>query len=73
VKTDNPAPTLEQMRAIAAQAKTWPTVATAAHDHGVPLRSLSRAIRRGEVLAWKLNVTRVEPASLAAWLDARQP
>lgn len=65
-------PTLEQMQAIAAQAETWPTVKTAASTHGVSVRTLDRAIARGEVICWRLNVNRVEPHSLAAWLAARQ-
>jgi ArsR family metal-binding transcriptional regulator len=73
VKTNNTAPTLEQMQAIATQAKDWPRVAEAAEAHGVPVRRINRAIARGEVLCWKLDVTRVEPVSLAAWLNARQP
>jgi len=72
VTTDTTAPTLEQMRAVATQAKTWLTVAEAAETYGVNPRSLHRAIARGEVIAWALNVKRVEPQSFTAWLAARQ-
>jgi hypothetical protein len=65
-------PTLDDLRAIAEQAKTWPTVAQAAETNGVSVRALHRAIARGEVICWRLNVNRVEPHSLSAWLAARQ-
>ena len=53
-------------------AKGWLTVREAADRSGVSVRTLNRAIDNGHVIAFKTNVSRVEPASFAAWLVSRQ-
>jgi hypothetical protein len=72
MNTETNTPTLDQMRAVAEQAKTWLTVAGAAENYGVNPRRLHRAISSGEVICWRLNVLRVEPRSFAAWLAGLQ-
>jgi hypothetical protein len=64
--------TPQTVLAIAEMAKDWPTVTEAAQRYGVPVRSLNRAIQHHQVIAFKTNVNRVEPASFAAWLVSRQ-
>ena len=60
---------------VLARARTaadWPTVADLESNYDVPARSIRRAIAAGELNAFRLNVLRVDPASWAAWLAARQ-
>ena len=65
--------TPQDVLAITEMAKGWLTVRDAADRSGVSVRTLNRAIAHGHVIAFKTNVSRVEPASFAAWLLSRQP
>jgi len=64
--------TSNDVLAITEMAKGWLTVREAADRSGVSVRTLNRAIDNGHVIAFKTNVSRVEPASFAAWLLSRQ-
>ncbi len=64
--------TPQDVLAITEMAKEWFTVREAAGRSGVRVRTLNRAIDNGHVIAFKTNVSRVEPASFAAWLLSRQ-
>lgn len=65
----------EQTHDVLARARTaadWPTVADLEAEYDVRGRYIRRAIAAGELNAFRLNVLRVDPASWAAWLAARQ-
>jgi hypothetical protein len=63
----------EEVLALATEARNWPTIGTLADRYGVNGRAIRKAVANGGLRAVRLNVLRVEPASFAAWLSARQP
>jgi hypothetical protein len=66
--TTNDERTLNQARL----ARDWPKISDLASEYGLNPRSIRKAVDAGQVIAFRLNVTRVDPVSFAAWLAARQ-
>lgn len=64
--------TIDDLLALAREAKNWPRVSTLAKDYGLNVRSLRKAIASGELRVVRLEVYRVEPESFAAWFSRRQ-
>jgi hypothetical protein len=57
---------------LAREAKNWPTIQEVADAYGLDYRHIRHAIASQEIVAFKLNVLRVDPDSFAAWLVQRQ-
>jgi hypothetical protein len=63
----------EEVLALATEARSWPTIGALADRYRVNGRAIRKAVANGDLQAVRLNVLRINPASFAAWLDARQP
>ncbi len=64
--------TTDDAMTLAREARTWPTIGELAEAFEINGRSIRKAVANGELVAFRLNVLRVDPDSFVAWLVSRQ-
>lgn len=64
--------TTDDAMTLAREAKNWPTISDLAEAFEINGRSIRKAVAAGELVAFRLNVLRVDPDSFVEWLVNRQ-
>lgn len=62
--------TTENVLALLAEARTWPTIKEWAETTGISGRTIRQAVADGRLPAIRVNAARISPDDFAAWTGA---